>query len=100
HVRGWRAQPPRPPASTCDEGGVRAARPRTRVTQVVARVCAWGSAVPLAVRRLCVEAPVFLIGVSGADAGTQGDHKGYVARTQPNTKLPGSIYPKVVVSKK
>ena len=43
---------------------------------------------------------MFLIGVSGADAVTQGDHKGYVARTQPNTKLQGSMYAKFVVSKK
>src|SRR5207253_6364029 len=79
---------------------VRAARKLIDVNKVVAIVSTWASAVTLAVRPLCVEAQVFLIGVSGADAVTQGEHKGYVARTQPNTKLQGSMYAKFVVSKK
>ena len=73
------------------EAGVRAARKLIDVNKVVAIVATWASAVTLAVRPLCVEAQVFLIGVSGADAVTQGDHKGYVARTQPNTKLQGTM---------
>jgi branched-chain amino acid transport system substrate-binding protein len=52
------------------------------------------------VKPLCVEARVFLIGVSGADAVTQGDHKGYVARTQPNTQLQGRMYGKFALTKK
>src|SRR5438445_4065983 len=85
---------------TSAEAGVRAARKLIDVNKVVAIVSTWASAVTLAVRPLCVEAQVFLIGVSGADAVTQGEHKGYVARTQPNTKLQGSMYAKFVVSKK
>ena len=41
-----------------------------------------------------------MIGVSCADAVTQGDHKGYVARTQPNTNLQGRMYAKFTLSKK
>src|SRR6266566_9434982 len=85
---------------TSAEAGVRAARKLIDVNKVIAIVSTWASAVTLAVRPPCVEAQVFLIGVSGADAVTQGDHKGYVARTQPNTKLQGSMYAKFVVSKK
>src|SRR5437899_8100156 len=85
---------------TSAEAGVRAARKLIDVNKVVAIVSTWTSAVTLAVRPLCVEAQVFLIGVSGADAVTQGEHKGYVARTQPNTKLQGSMYAKFGVSKK
>ena len=70
------------------------------VYQVVAIVATWASAVTLAVKPLCVEAKVFVIGVSGADAVTQGDHKGYIARTQPNTQLQGRMYAKFAGSKK
>lgn len=82
------------------EAGVRAARKLIDVNRVVAIVSTWASAVTLAVKPLCVEAKVFLIGVSGADAVTQGDHKGYVARTQPNTNLQGRMYAKFAVTKK
>ena len=54
------------------EAGVRAARKLIDVNKVVAIVSTWASAVTLAVKPLCVEAKVFLIGVSGADAVTQG----------------------------
>jgi branched-chain amino acid transport system substrate-binding protein len=82
------------------EAGVRAARKLIDVNRVAAIVSTWASAVTLAVKPLCVEAKVFLIGVSGADAVTQGDHKGYVARTQPNTNLQGRMYAKFAVTKK
>ncbi len=85
---------------TSAEAGVRAARKLIAVNRVVAIVSTWASAVTLAVKPLCVEAKVFVIGVSGADAVTQGDHKGYVARTQPNTNLQGRMYAKFAVSKK
>src|SRR2546422_8137574 len=84
---------------TSAEAGVRAARKLIDVNRVVAIVSTWASAVTLAVKPLCVEAKVFLIGVSGADAVTQGDHKGYVARTQPNTQLQGRMYAKFAASK-
>src|SRR5438046_7474933 len=82
------------------EAGVRAARKLIDVNKVVAIVSTWASAVTLAVKPLCVEARVFVIGVSGADSVTQGDHKGYIARTQPNTNLQGRMYAKFAVSKK
>jgi branched-chain amino acid transport system substrate-binding protein len=85
---------------TSAEAGVRAARKLIDVNKVVAIVATWASAVTLAVKPLCVEAKVFLIGVSGADSVTQGDHKGYVARTQPNTQLQGRMYAKFAVTKK
>ena len=82
------------------EAGVRAARKLIDVNKVVAILSTWASAVTLAVKPLCVEAKVFVIGVSGADSVTQGDHKGYVARTQPNTNLQVRMYAKFAVSKK
>jgi len=82
------------------EAGVRAARKLIDVNRVVAIVAGWASAVTLAVRPLCVEAKVFHISVSGADTVTQGDHKGYIARTQPNTNLQGRMYGKFAASKK
>jgi branched-chain amino acid transport system substrate-binding protein len=85
---------------TSAEAGVRAARKLIDVNRVVAIVSTWASAVTLAVKPLCVEAKVFVIGVSGADSVTQGDHKGYVARTQPNTQLQGRMYAKFAASKK
>jgi branched-chain amino acid transport system substrate-binding protein len=85
---------------TSAEAGVRAARKLIDVNKVVAIVATWASAVTLAVRPLCVESKVFLIGVSGADTVTQGDHKGYVARTQPNTNLQGRMYGKFAATKK
>jgi len=85
---------------TSAEAGVRAARKLIDVNKVVALVATWASAVTLAVRPLCVEAKVFVIGVSGADTVTQGDHKGYVARTQPNTQLQGRMYAKFATTKK
>jgi branched-chain amino acid transport system substrate-binding protein len=85
---------------TSAEAGVRAARKLIDVNKVVAIVATWASAVTLAVKPLCVEARVFVIGVSGADSVTQGDHKGYVARTQPNTQLQGRMYGKFAATKK
>ena len=82
------------------EAGVRAARKLIDVNRVVAIVSTWASAVTLAVKPLCVEAKVFLIGVSGADSVTQGDHRGYVARTQPNTNLQGRMYAKFAATQK
>ena len=82
------------------ETAVRAARKLIDVNKVVAIVSTWASAVTLAIKPLCVEAKVFVIGVSGADSVTQGDHKGYIARTQPNTQLQGRMYAKFALTKK
>jgi branched-chain amino acid transport system substrate-binding protein len=82
------------------ETAVRAARKLIDVNRVVAIVSTWASAVTLAIKPLCIEAKVFVIGVSGADSVTQGEHKGYIARTQPNTQLQGSMYAKFTLTKK
>jgi branched-chain amino acid transport system substrate-binding protein len=87
-------------SQTNAEAAVRAARKLIDVHKVVAILSTWASAVTLAVKPLCVEAKVFEISVSGADAVTEGNHGGYIARTQPNTKLQGRMYAKYVLSRK
>src|SRR5215510_11806155 len=85
---------------TSAEAGVRGARKLIDVNKVVAILSTWASAVTLAVKPLCVEAKVFEISVSGADAVTEGNHGGYIARTQPNTRLQGRMYAKYVLTRK
>jgi len=85
---------------TNPEAAVRAARKLIDVNKVIALMSTWASAVTLAVKPLAVEAKVFYISVSGADAITEGNHGGYIARTQPNTKLQGQVYAKWVLSRK
>ena len=87
-------------SQTNPEAAVRAARKLIDVNKVVALMSTFASAVTLAVKPLAVEAKVFYISVSGADAVTEGNHGGYIARTQPNTKLQGQVYGKWVVSRK
>jgi len=87
-------------SQTNPEAAVRAARKLIDVNHVVAILSTWASAVTLAVKPLAVEAKVFYISVSGADAVTEGNHGGYIARTQPNTRLQGQVYAKYVLSRK
>ena len=87
-------------SQTNPEAAVRAARKLIDVNKVVALMSTFASAVTLAVKPLAVESKVFYISVSGADAVTEGNHGGYIARTQPNTKLQGQVYAKWVVSRK
>ena len=87
-------------SQTNPEAAVRAARKLIDVNRVVAVTSTWASAVTLAVKPLAVEAKVFYVSVSGADAVTEGNHGGYIARTQPNTKLQGQVYAKWVLSRK
>ena len=87
-------------SQTNPEAAVRAARKLIDVNHVVAIMSTFASAVTLAVKPLAVEAKVFYISVSGADAVTEGNHGGYIARTQPNTKLQGQVYAKWVLSRK
>ena len=87
-------------SQTNPEAAVRAARKLIDVNKVVALMSTFASAVTLAVKPLAIEAKVFYISVSGADAVTEGNHGGYIARTQPNTKLQGQVYAKWVVSRK
>ena len=87
-------------SQTNAEAAVRAARKLIDVNKVVAILSTWASAVTLAVKPLCVEAKVFEISVSGADAVTEGNHGGYIARTQPNTRLQGRMYAKYVLTRK
>jgi branched-chain amino acid transport system substrate-binding protein len=86
-------------SQTSAEAAVRAARKLIDVNRVTAILSTWASAVTLAVKPLCVEARVFEISVSGADAVTEGSHGGYIARTQPNTKLQGRMYAKYVLTR-
>src|SRR5262245_22650479 len=79
---------------------VRAARKLIDVHRVVSLMSTFASAVTLAVKPLAIESKVFYISVSGADAVTEGNHGGYIARTQPNTKLQGQVYAKWVASRK
>ena len=85
---------------TSAEAGVRAARKLIDVNKVVALMSTFASAVTLAVKPLAIEGKVFYISVSGADAITEGNHGGYIARTQPNTRLQGHVYGKWVLSRK
>jgi branched-chain amino acid transport system substrate-binding protein len=87
-------------SQTNPEAAVRAARKLIDVNHVVAMMSTWASAVTLAVKPLAVEAKVFYFSVSGADSITEGNHGGYIARTQPNTKLQGQVYAKWVLSRK
>src|SRR5262249_19544355 len=87
-------------SQTNPEAAVRAARKLFDVNRAVAIMSTWASAVTLAVKPLAVEAKVFYISVSGVDAVTEGNHGGYIARTQPNTRLQGQVYAKYVLSRK
>jgi branched-chain amino acid transport system substrate-binding protein len=87
-------------SQTNPEAAVRAARKLIDVNHAVALMSTFASAVTLAVKPLAVESKVFYFSVSGADAITEGNHGGYIARTQPNTKLQGHVYAKWVLSRK
>jgi branched-chain amino acid transport system substrate-binding protein len=87
-------------SQTNPEAAVRAARKLIDVNRVVAIMSTWASAVTLAIKPLCVEAKVFSISVSGADSVTEGAHGGYVCRTQPNSRLQGTVYARFALSRK
>lgn len=72
---------------TNPEAGVRAARKLIDVDQVSAIIGTWASSVTTAVAPLCWESKTMLFTVSGADSITQLPHQGFIARTQPNSKL-------------
>jgi branched-chain amino acid transport system substrate-binding protein len=72
---------------TSPEAAVRAARKLIDVDGVSAIMGTWASSVTTAVAPLAWESGVMLFTVSGADSITQLPHGGYVARTQPNSKL-------------
>lgn len=87
-------------SQTNPEAAVRAARKLIDVNRAVALMSTFASAVTLAVKPLAVESKVFYFSVSGADAITEGNHGGYIARTQPNTKLQGQVYARWVLTRK
>lgn len=72
---------------TNPEAAVRAARKLIDVDQVSAIIGTWASSVTTAVAPLCWESKTMLFTVSGADSITQLPHQGFIARTQPNSKL-------------
>ncbi len=72
---------------TSPEAAVRAARKLIDVDGVSAIMGTWASSVTTAVAPLCWESGVMLFTVSGADSITLLPHRGFIARTQPNSKL-------------
>ena len=72
---------------TSPEAAVRAARKLIDVDGVSAIMGTWASSVTTAVAPLCWESGTMLFCVSGADSITELPHLGYIARTQPNSKL-------------
>ncbi|MEO0999215.1 MAG: ABC transporter substrate-binding protein [Pseudomonadota bacterium] len=72
---------------TNPEAAVRAARKLIDVDGVSAIMGTWASSITTAVAPLCWESQTMLMCVSGADSITQLPHQGFIARTQPNSKL-------------
>ncbi len=72
---------------TSPEAAVRAARKLIDVDGVSAIMGTWASSVTTAVAPLCWESKTMLFCVSGADSITLLPHQGFIARTQPNSKL-------------
>ena len=72
---------------TSPEAAVRAARKLIDVDGVSAIMGTWASSVTTAVAPLAWESGVMLFTVSGADSITELPHQGYIARTQPNSRL-------------
>ena len=72
---------------TSPEAAVRAARKLIDVDGVSAIMGTWASSVTTAIAPLCWESRTMLFCVSGADSITLLPHQGFIARTQPNSKL-------------
>ncbi|MEM9011333.1 MAG: ABC transporter substrate-binding protein [Pseudomonadota bacterium] len=72
---------------TNPEAAVRAARKLIDVDGVAAILGTWASSITTAVAPLCWESQTMLMCVSGADSITELPHQGFIARTQPNSKL-------------
>ncbi|WP_421849756.1 ABC transporter substrate-binding protein [Oricola sp.] len=72
---------------TSPEAAVRAARKLIDVDGVSAIMGTWASSVTTAIAPLCWESKTMLFCVSGADSITELPHLGFIARTQPNSKL-------------
>ena len=72
---------------TSPEAAVRAARKLIDVDGVSAIMGTWASSVTTAIAPLCWESKTMLFCVSGADSITELPHEGFIARTQPNSKL-------------
>ncbi|MEM1398282.1 MAG: ABC transporter substrate-binding protein, partial [Pseudomonadota bacterium] len=72
---------------TNPEAAVRAARKLIDVDGVSAILGTWASSITTAVAPLCWESKTMIFCVSGADSITQLPHDGFIARTQPNSKL-------------
>jgi len=72
---------------TSPEAAVRAARKLIDVDGVSAIMGTWASSITTAVAPLCWESQTMLMCVSGADSITELPHQGFIARTQPNSKL-------------
>ncbi|WMS41391.1 ABC transporter substrate-binding protein [Acuticoccus sp. MNP-M23] len=82
---------------TSPEAAIRAARKLIDVDGVSAIMGTWASSVTTAVAPLCWENQTMLFCVSGADSITLLPHKGYIARTQPNSKLQNDVATKFMI---
>ncbi|WP_419900399.1 ABC transporter substrate-binding protein [Roseomonas sp. USHLN139] len=83
---------------TNPEAAVRAARKLIDVDRVAAICGVWASSVASAVAPLCWESGTFMMATAGADALTALPHRGFFARTQPNTTLQGRKFGEFALS--
>lgn len=83
---------------TSPEAAVRAMRKLIDVDRVAAVAGIWASSVATAVAPLCWESGTFLMACAGADSITQLPHRGFLARTQPNTTLQGRKFGEFAVA--
>ncbi|MFI4987252.1 MAG: ABC transporter substrate-binding protein [Alphaproteobacteria bacterium] len=83
---------------TNPEAAVRAARKLIDVDKVVAILGTWASADVTAIASLCWENKVMVICIGAADSITELPHQGYIARTQPSTRMQGEQFAKFAVA--
>ena len=85
-------------SQTNPEAAVRAARKLIDVDKVVAILGTWASADVTAIAPLCWENKVMVICIGAADSITELPHQGYIARTQPSTRMQGEQFAKFAVA--
>ena len=83
---------------TNPEAAVRAARKLIEVDKVPVIMGTWASAVTSAVLPVAWESKTFVLTVSGADSISMLPHQGYLARTQPTSKLQATSHAEFIAS--
>ncbi len=83
---------------TNPEAAVRAAQKLIDVDKVVCILGTWASADVTAIAPLCWENKVMVICIGAADSITQLPHQGYIARTQPSTRMQAEQFAKFAVA--